>query len=51
MTELLSLHNVWVMTRETLIFGGFALLLWYFSPTLRQQINSFLINLVPARLK
>lgn len=51
MDELLSLHNVWVMTRETLIFGGFALALWYFSPSLRQQINSFLINLVPARFK
>lgn len=51
MDELLSLHNVWVMTRETLIFGGFALALWYFSPSLRQQINSFLMNLVPARFK
>ena len=51
MTELLSLHNVWVMIRETLIFGGFALLLWYFSPTLRQQINTFLINLIPTKLK
>lgn len=51
LAELLSLHNIWVMTSETLIFGGFGLAIWFFSPTMRAQVNVFLANLVPARFR
>lgn len=51
MKELISLHNVWVMVREVLIFGGLAVLLWELSPNLKLQINIFLADLVPTKFK
>lgn len=49
--ELFSVHNLWVMTREVLIFGGTALGLWFFSASLRKQIKDFFQSLLPARFK
>jgi hypothetical protein len=51
MTEFLSLHNVWVMVSELLIFGGFAVLLLFISSSLRVQIKHLFQDVLAARFR
>ncbi|MFT5676408.1 MAG: inner membrane protein [Paraglaciecola sp.] len=47
--ELFSLHNLWVMTRELIVFGGFGVLLLALSKRLRIELKSFWQNMFAKR--
>ncbi|MFT4939426.1 MAG: inner membrane protein [Paraglaciecola sp.] len=47
--ELFSLHNLWVMTRELIVFGGFGVLFFAFSRELRIELKSFWQNMFAKR--
>jgi membrane-bound metal-dependent hydrolase YbcI (DUF457 family) len=48
--ELFSLHNLWVMTRELIVFGGFGVLLLALSKRLRIELKSFWQNMFAKRV-
>lgn len=51
LSDLLSMHNIEVMIREVLIFGGLALFLWLVSSNLRVQIADFWQGIFMTRSK
>ena len=51
MDEFLSLHNLWVMVREVIIFGGFGLIVWLMSKDIREQTKRLVVNVFSGNFR
>lgn len=51
MDVFLSLHNVWVMVREVMIFGGIGLTFWLISTDIREQIKGLFSNMLKGNFR